>query len=289
MRRAPGDTRAAPGRAREAWPATRWFLTAHPHRCLLIYPAPAWGPIRDKVLAGSSLEQHSALLKRLLVGFARDEEMDAAGRVLIAPELRSFAQLESRCIWWGRAITSNSGRMPAGRNSRRRFLPWDRTSARRLGKPSAFEHRCRISRCCSKKPSRRWPSPAGIYVDGTFGRGGHSRAVLAQLGPEGRLIAFDRDPVAIAAGRGSKIRASSWCMRRSRRLPRRWPSGVVKGRWRPAGPGVSSPSWTRRAGHELPLRRAARHENGYDPRSDCGGVAGGSASRRDNPGVEGIR
>ena len=42
--------------------------------------------------------------------------------------------------------------------------------------------------------------PAGVYVDGTFGRGGHSRAVLAQLGPEGRLIAFDRDPVAIAAG-----------------------------------------------------------------------------------------
>ena len=71
-------------------------LTAHPHRCLLLYPAPAWGPIRDKVLAGSSLEQHAALLKRLLVGFARDEEMDAAGRVLIAPELRSFAQLEKQ-------------------------------------------------------------------------------------------------------------------------------------------------------------------------------------------------
>ena len=46
--------------------------------------------------------------------------------------------------------------------------------------------------------------PAGIYVDGTFGRGGHSRAVLAQLGPEGRLIAFDRDPVAVAAGREIK-------------------------------------------------------------------------------------
>jgi 16S rRNA (cytosine1402-N4)-methyltransferase len=40
----------------------------------------------------------------------------------------------------------------------------------------------------------------GIYVDGTFGRGGHSRAVLARLGPQGRLIAFDRDPAAIAAG-----------------------------------------------------------------------------------------
>lgn len=41
--------------------------------------------------------------------------------------------------------------------------------------------------------------PAGVYVDGTFGRGGHSRAILEQLGPNGRLVAFDRDPQAIAA------------------------------------------------------------------------------------------
>ncbi len=38
----------------------------------------------------------------------------------------------------------------------------------------------------------------GIYIDGTFGRGGHSRAVLAKLGDAGRLIAFDKDPLAIA-------------------------------------------------------------------------------------------
>ena len=44
----------------------------------------------------------------------------------------------------------------------------------------------------------------GVYVDATFGRGGHSRAILEHLGPAGRLIALDRDPEAVAAG--SEIR-----------------------------------------------------------------------------------
>ena len=41
--------------------------------------------------------------------------------------------------------------------------------------------------------------PDGCYVDGTFGRGGHSKEILRQLGEQGRLIAIDRDPQAIAA------------------------------------------------------------------------------------------
>lgn len=42
-------------------------------------------------------------------------------------------------------------------------------------------------------------APNGIYVDATFGRGGHSQLILQSLGPHGRLYAFDRDPQAIAA------------------------------------------------------------------------------------------
>ncbi|PRO73821.1 16S rRNA (cytosine(1402)-N(4))-methyltransferase [Alteromonas alba] len=41
--------------------------------------------------------------------------------------------------------------------------------------------------------------PDGIYIDATFGRGGHSGEILKQLGSNGRLIAFDRDPQAIEA------------------------------------------------------------------------------------------
>tara|TARA_B110000211_G_scaffold93899_1_gene109499 strand:- start:6659 stop:7588 length:930 start_codon:yes stop_codon:yes gene_type:complete len=43
--------------------------------------------------------------------------------------------------------------------------------------------------------------PDGIYVDGTFGRGGHSRLLLQQLSEKGRLIGFDKDPLAIASGK----------------------------------------------------------------------------------------
>jgi len=92
---------AIPARHRDALLALaegHLVLTAHPHRCLLLYPAPAWEPIRAKILAAPSLETQSAMLRRLLVGFAVDSDMDAAGRVLVAPELRAYAALEKE-VW----------------------------------------------------------------------------------------------------------------------------------------------------------------------------------------------
>ncbi len=69
-------------------------LTAHPHRCLLLYPSPAWQPIRDQILRASSLDSRAAAIKRVLVGNARTEELDSAGRLLVAQELREYAKLE---------------------------------------------------------------------------------------------------------------------------------------------------------------------------------------------------
>ena len=92
---------AIPARHRDALAVAsggQLVLTAHPHRCLLLYPQAAWEPIRDKVLAASSFNPQSAGIKRLLVGNARDESLDSAGRLLVAPELRRFAGLEKQ-VW----------------------------------------------------------------------------------------------------------------------------------------------------------------------------------------------
>ena len=79
----------------------RRVVTAHPHRCLLVYPRPAWEPIRERLMGLSSLDRQVSMVQRLLVGFAKDMEMDAAGRVLIAPELRRFATLERDVVLVG--------------------------------------------------------------------------------------------------------------------------------------------------------------------------------------------
>ena len=51
-------------------------------------------------------------------------------------------------------------------------------------------------------------APGGIYVDGTFGRGGHARRLLQKLDEGGRLIALDRDPQAVAAAASGETRVS---------------------------------------------------------------------------------
>jgi len=76
-------------------------LTAHPHRCLLLYPQPAWEPIQAKVMALSSFDKQSSALQRLLVGFAEDVALDSAGRMLVSPVLRHFSGLDKEVMLVG--------------------------------------------------------------------------------------------------------------------------------------------------------------------------------------------
>lgn len=63
---------------------------------------------------------------------------------------------------------------------------------------SSFVHLPVLS---EEAPQALVTSPDGLYVDGTFGRGGHSRLILGKLSEKGRLVAFDRDPEAVEAAR----------------------------------------------------------------------------------------
>lgn len=68
----------------------RLTLTRHPDGCLLMYPRPVWEKKRDQIAA---FPMQARALQRLLLGNAQDVELDAAGRILIAPELRNAAGL----------------------------------------------------------------------------------------------------------------------------------------------------------------------------------------------------
>ncbi len=65
-------------------------ITRHPDGCLLVYPRREWENKREQIAA---FPMQARALQRLLLGNAQDVEIDASGRVLIAPELRVAAGL----------------------------------------------------------------------------------------------------------------------------------------------------------------------------------------------------
>ena len=106
-------------------------ITADADRCLLMYPLPEWELIQQKLESLSNMDPRVRELQRRLIGFAVDTEMDTAGRLLIAPGLRKYAELVSkvalvgqgarpggergrRCARQGRGAPQEGGRDPVG-------------------------------------------------------------------------------------------------------------------------------------------------------------------------------
>jgi MraZ protein len=69
--------------------------------CLLLYPLPEWDIIEEKISKFSTMNPDERRIQRLLIGYATDVEMDKSGRVLIAPTLRQYANLEKEIMLVG--------------------------------------------------------------------------------------------------------------------------------------------------------------------------------------------
>jgi MraZ protein len=90
-----------PARHREILKAVsddKLTITKHPKRCLFIFPRPAWELFRAKLLA---LPMSAEDWRRVFLGSAMDVEIDNASRVLIAPELRTWAHIEREVLLVG--------------------------------------------------------------------------------------------------------------------------------------------------------------------------------------------
>jgi MraZ protein len=76
-------------------------LTVHPDGCLLLYPQPEWEHIEQKLIQTPNQDRRTRTMQRMLVGYATEVDTDGNGRILIAPRLREFAQLDKNAALVG--------------------------------------------------------------------------------------------------------------------------------------------------------------------------------------------
>ena len=79
----------------------RLVVTVDLDRCLLIYPQPEWLDVEQRLVNLSSTKREARQLKRLLVGYAEECDMDGQGRILVSQPLRAFAGLDKRLVLVG--------------------------------------------------------------------------------------------------------------------------------------------------------------------------------------------
>lgn len=73
-------------------------ITKHPHGCLMVFPRDEWEKFRGRI---ASLPMDAQWWRRIFLGNAMDAEMDASGRILVSPELRSAAGINREAVLLG--------------------------------------------------------------------------------------------------------------------------------------------------------------------------------------------
>ncbi|MGR9107452.1 MAG: division/cell wall cluster transcriptional repressor MraZ [Gammaproteobacteria bacterium] len=76
----------------------RMVVTANRERCLTLYPLPVWEKVENQLEELPSLNETAMRLKRFILGYASQCDMDAHGRVLLPEKLRKFARLDKRIV-----------------------------------------------------------------------------------------------------------------------------------------------------------------------------------------------
>lgn len=94
---------AIPARHRDALAngSSRVVITVDPSHCLLVYPESSFEPIQAKLMSYASFDEQIRGLQRLIVGHAEEVDIDAAGRILVPPALRRYAQLDKHVVLVG--------------------------------------------------------------------------------------------------------------------------------------------------------------------------------------------
>ncbi len=179
--------------------------------CLHLHPIRAWEELEQKINDLPSFDPNIVRFRRLYVSAAIECELDKAGRVLgLAGDARKGFARKGRHLGGngshgralgerevGRSVDSRSGgrgSVPEGRDGAHPRMTIEMTTT---DERPVFEH---VTVMAGEVLEALEPARGGVFLDVTAGGGGHSAAILA-AGPHARVIAFDRDPVAVEAAK----------------------------------------------------------------------------------------
>ena len=91
---------AIPTRYRDAL-GSNVVITADPSGCLLLFPAAGWQPFEDRVSALPNMNPKIKAMQRLWLGYMTETEVDAAGRVVLSLEMRTYAKIDRKVQFVG--------------------------------------------------------------------------------------------------------------------------------------------------------------------------------------------